>query len=177
MNLSLLSLYAKHNFFFLIMQNILLLICWYHQPWNTYAKCIKVTNPPALYKCVCIYMCVCKRTRVRVSVCHRALQLNQLTFLDISNEDIHGSNYPFPTMPNEAICFILLRRHHFYSEKLHFTTLNYISYYTFHPTLFECMFCTLNYYSYYTLHLNIKFAINLHRNLIFRVQSLIENIV
>ena len=40
------------------MQNTLLLIRWYHQSCNTYVKCIKVTNPPALYKCVCAHACV-----------------------------------------------------------------------------------------------------------------------
>jgi len=44
--------------------------------------------------------------------------------------------------------------------KLHFITLNYISYYPLHSKLFECTFRTLNYNLSYTLHLDIKFAIN-----------------
>ena len=159
---------CKTYFFFLIMQNILLLIRWYHQPRNTYAKCIKVTNPPTLYKCVCAYACAC----VLLSF---VAQLVDISWYFIWKHT--GSNYPFLTMPNEAICFILLWRNHFYWEKLHFITLNYIPYYTLHPTLFEYTFCALNYDSCYTLHLNIKFSINLDRNPICRVQSVIKNIV
>ena len=49
---------CKTYFFSSIMQNTLLLIRWYHQSWSMYAKCIKVTNPPTLYKCVCVRACM-----------------------------------------------------------------------------------------------------------------------
>ena len=49
-------------------------------------------------------------------------------------------------------------------RKLHFTTLNYTSYYILHPKLFKCTFCTLNYYSYYTLHDAVKFIVNFDEN-------------
>ena len=62
-------------------------------------------------------------------------------------------------------------------EKLHFTTLNYTSYYTLHHKPFECTFCTLNYYSCYTLHPNNKFMVNLDGNLNFMVQIIIRSIV
>ena len=44
-------------------------------------------------------------------------------------------------------------------EKLHFTTLNYNSYYTLHPKLFECTICTLNYNTYYPLPLDVSFTV------------------
>ena len=62
-------------------------------------------------------------------------------------------------------------------KKLHFITLNYISNYTLHHKLFECMFCTLNYNSCYTLHPAIKFAVNVDENSKFRMQSVIRSIV
>ena len=61
-------------------------------------------------------------------------------------------------------------------EKLHFTALNYTSYYTFYPIFFECTFCTMNYDPYYTLHPNVK-CVNLVENSKFRVQSVIRSIV
>ena len=45
--------------------------------------------------------------------------------------------------------------------KLHFITLNYISFYTLDPKLFECIFCTLNYDHCYILHIVIEFSVNL----------------
>ena len=51
--------------------------------------------------------------------------------------------------------------------KLHFITLNYILNYT----------CTINYKSCYTLHLDVKLVVNLGKNIKFRVQSVIKNIV
>ena len=47
-------------------------------------------------------------------------------------------------------------------EKLHFTTINYTSYYTLHLKLFECNFCILNYDHCYILHPDIKFAVILN---------------
>ena len=54
-----------------------------------------------------------------------------------------------------------------YKGKLYFTTLNYTSYYTLYPKIFEYTFWTLNYDSCYTLHPNYK----------FRVQNVIRDIV
>ena len=48
-----------------------------------------------------------------------------------------------------------------HTDAIALTTLNYTSYYTLHPKLFECTFCTLNYDTCYTLHPDVKFAVNL----------------
>ena len=75
----------------------------------------------------------------------------------------------------------------FKAIQLHFTTLNYTSYYISHPKLFECMFCTLNYDFCYILHHaikfvvnldeNSKFIVNLNENSKFRMQRVIRSII
>ena len=59
-------------------------------------------------------------------------------------------------------------------EKLHFTSLNYTTYYTLYSKLFDCIFCTLNYDICYTLHPYIKFGVKLDGNSKFRMQSVIN---
>ena len=49
--------------------------------------------------------------------------------------------------------------------KLHFTTLNYASYYILHRKLFECTVYTLNYKSCYILHPNVSFTVKFNRNM------------
>ena len=74
--------------------------------------------------------------------------------------------------------------------KLNFITLNYISFllikkkkrsyisfYTLHPKIFECVIFILNYDPYYTLHPNVMFAFNLDGSSKFRVQSVITSII
>ena len=56
--------------------------------------------------------------------------------------------------------------------KLHFITLNYISFYTLDPKLFECIFCTLNYDHCYILHIVIKFSVNLDEKIWHHVKRL-----
>ena len=63
------------------------------------------------------------------------------------------------------------------SEKLHFTNLNYTTFYILYSQIFKYMFCTPNYELCYTLHLDVKFAINLDENSKFRMQNIIMSIV
>ena len=49
-------------------------------------------------------------------------------------------------------------------EELHFTILNYILEYILFSKFFKCILCILNYDTCYILYLNVKFTINLDRN-------------
>ena len=62
-------------------------------------------------------------------------------------------------------------------EKLHFTILNYTTYYILHSKIFKYTFCTSNYELCYTSHLDVKFSVNLDENSNFRVQNVIRSIV
>ena len=63
------------------------------------------------------------------------------------------------------------------TQKLHFTSLNYIPKYTLHYKLFECTFYNINYNSCYTLHVNIKFFVNLdEKNMSLHEKNLIVHL-
>ena len=58
------------------------------------------------------------------------------------------------------------------TQKLHFTSLNYIPKYILHYKPFECTFYNINYDSCYTLHVNIKFFVNLDEKICHYMKKL-----